>query len=87
MILIKNYFFVTNLPYCDVEEGVTIDYYPNDEVCLDNINIAYLQNVVFNNHTLNAVKNILLSTEDANDANSQYHQINELFNFYESYEE
>ena len=67
--------------------GEIPDDFPNDEVCLDNINIAYLQNVVFNNHTLNAVKNILLSTEDANDANSQYHQINELFNFYESYEE
>ncbi len=71
----------------NLDTGEIPDDFPNDEVCLDNINIAYLQNVVFNNHTLNAVKNILLSTEDPNDANSQYYQINELFNFYESYEE
>ena len=80
-------FFTIAYDNGNLTTGEIPDDFPNDEVCLDNINIAYLQNVVFNNHTLNAVKNILLSTEDANDANSQYHQINELFNFYESYEE
>lgn len=80
-------FFITWLQYYETNEGSTIDNYPNDAVCLDNISIAYLQNVVFNNHTLNVVKNILLSTENPNSADSQYHQINELFNFYETYEE